>query len=75
MAHDEHPHPSAETQENKPILLDRMILVRTQQGALVEKYCLGFLERHALLSAVFRRFPRIPLEPQSVHACRSVPTK
>jgi hypothetical protein len=28
-----------------------------------------------MLSAVFRRFPRIPLEPQSVHACRSVPTK
>lgn len=44
VADDKRPQPLAEPEENEPVLVLGMILVRTQQGVFVQEHGPGFLE-------------------------------
>jgi len=74
MTHDQSPQLDAQPEQNEPVLLVGMLLVRTEQRIFVEEHGPGLVESHAVLSAVDRRLSLVPFEPKSFQAYTRVPT-
>jgi len=72
MADDQRSQSAAETKMEEPILLVRVLLVRSQQSVLVVEDSSGFLEGDTVLPEIRGNLPRIPFEAKPFHPSRSV---
>ena len=72
MAYDEQSGVCADTEKEEPVFFIGMIRVVYEQGLLVRKDRLAFLERYAMLTFVDAVLGFIPYESQQTHADNEV---
>ena len=67
MAHHQDAKLEAHAKHDKSILIARVIPIVKSDRMIVEKYCLGLLERHSVLSGVSTALVLIPFETEITH--------